>query len=161
MRTVRNTIDIGRTIVCTIHQPIIDIFGAIPIEARRARDICGAIGSPFMSSGQLFSGHEVALGIDFAELYKKSDLYKQALSNLEKYIDTYYSSNEDNVLGSWLQEHRAKQQDLFNSMGSMYSAVLFLIQNASSMRPGSDHRATAFYRKRVAGMYSALPYALA
>jgi len=28
MRTVRNTADTGRTIVCTIHQPSIDIFEA-------------------------------------------------------------------------------------------------------------------------------------
>jgi ABC-type multidrug transport system ATPase subunit len=28
MRTVRNTVDTGRTVVCTIHQPSIDIFVA-------------------------------------------------------------------------------------------------------------------------------------
>lgn len=28
MRTVRNTVDAGRTVVCTIHQPSIDVFEA-------------------------------------------------------------------------------------------------------------------------------------
>ena len=30
MRVVRNIVDTGRTIACTIHQPAIDIFEVIP-----------------------------------------------------------------------------------------------------------------------------------
>ncbi|GJY80400.1 pleiotropic drug resistance protein 1-like protein [Tanacetum coccineum] len=55
---------------------------------------------------------------------------------------------------------RNDQQDLINSMGSMYGAVLFLgIQNASTVQPVVDIERTVFYRERAAGMYSALPYA--
>ncbi|KAL9264841.1 Pleiotropic drug resistance protein 1-like protein [Drosera capensis] len=54
------------------------------------------------------------------------------------------------------------QQDLFNAMGSMYAAVLFLgVQNASSVQPVVSVERTVFYRERAAGMYSALPYAFA
>uniref|UniRef100_A0A7N0RH17 ABC transporter domain-containing protein n=1 Tax=Kalanchoe fedtschenkoi TaxID=63787 RepID=A0A7N0RH17_KALFE len=55
-----------------------------------------------------------------------------------------------------------KQQDLFNAMGSMYTAVVFLgVQNASSVQPVVAVERTVFYREKAAGMYSALPYAFA
>nr|AGT28055.1 pleiotropic drug resistance transporter 3 [Panax ginseng] len=54
------------------------------------------------------------------------------------------------------------KQDLFNAMGSMYAAVLFIgYQNASSVQPVVAVERTVFYRERAAGMYSALPYAFA
>lgn len=55
---------------------------------------------------------------------------------------------------------RRTQQDLFNAMGCMYAAVVFLgVQNASSVQPVVAVERTVFYRERAAGMYSALPYA--
>lgn len=57
---------------------------------------------------------------------------------------------------------RSEQQQLFNAMGSMYTAVLFLgIQNASGVQPVVFVERTVFYRERAAGMFSALPYAFA
>ncbi|KAF3673549.1 Pleiotropic drug resistance protein 3 [Capsicum annuum] len=54
----------------------------------------------------------------------------------------------------------SKSQDLFNVMGSMYVAVLFLgLQNASSVQTVVDVERTVLYRERAAGMYSAIPYA--
>ncbi|KAI3848811.1 hypothetical protein MKW92_046664 [Papaver armeniacum] len=53
-----------------------------------------------------------------------------------------------------------RTQDLFNAMGSMYCAVIFLgVQNTSSVQPLVAVERTVFYRERAAGMYSALPYA--
>lgn len=47
-------------------------------------------------------------------------------------------------------------------MGSMYAAVLFIgINNCSTVQPVVAIERTVFYRERAAGMYSALPYALA
>ncbi|TVU02579.1 hypothetical protein EJB05_51914, partial [Eragrostis curvula] len=52
-------------------------------------------------------------------------------------------------------------QDLFNAMGSMYSAVLFIgIMNCTSVQPVVAVERTVFYRERAAGMYSAFPYAM-
>lgn len=54
------------------------------------------------------------------------------------------------------------QQDLLNSLGSMYAAVLFIgIQNGQTVQPIVDVERTVFYREKSAGMYSALPYAYA
>ncbi|KAK1300229.1 Pleiotropic drug resistance protein 2 [Acorus calamus] len=55
-----------------------------------------------------------------------------------------------------------KQQDLFNTLGAMYAAVLFLgATNATTVQPVVSIERTVFYRERAAGMYSALPYAFA
>ncbi|TKY64525.1 ABC transporter G family member 40 [Spatholobus suberectus] len=56
----------------------------------------------------------------------------------------------------------SSRQDLFNAIGSMYNAVLFMgIQNSTSVQPVVAIERTVFYRERAAGMYSALPYAIA
>ena len=47
-------------------------------------------------------------------------------------------------------------------MRSMYGSVLFLgIQNVGSVQPIVAVERIVFYRERVAGMYSALPYVVA
>ena len=47
-------------------------------------------------------------------------------------------------------------------IGAMYAAVLFVgINNCSTVQPIVATERTVFYRERAAGMYSALPYALA
>ncbi|EEF35086.1 ATP-binding cassette transporter, putative [Ricinus communis] len=61
-----------------------------------------------------------------------------------------------------LGSKKEKPQDLFNAMGSMYAAVLFLgIKSASAVQPVVAAERTFFYRERASGMYSALPYAFA
>ncbi|KAK4550924.1 hypothetical protein RGQ29_032676 [Quercus rubra] len=55
-----------------------------------------------------------------------------------------------------------REQDLLNLMGVMYIAILFLgSTNTAAVQSVVAIERTVFYCERVAGMYSALPYALA
>eukprot|EP01018_Ginkgo_biloba_P026515 Gb_28917 [translate_table: standard] len=105
MRTVRNTVDTGRTVVCTIHQPSIDIFeafdelvlmkrggqmiyvGPLGRHSQILIDYFEAIeGVPKITPGynpatwmlEISSiGAEMRLGVDFAEIYRNSSLYQR------------------------------------------------------------------------------------
>ena len=57
---------------------------------------------------------------------------------------------------------RDSSTDLTMIIGAMYASVLFVgINNCSTVQPIVAVERTVFYRERAAGMYSALPYALA
>lgn len=57
---------------------------------------------------------------------------------------------------------RARRQDLFNSMGSMYAAILMIgISNAAGVQPVIAMERIVFYKERSARMYSSIPYTFA
>ncbi|GJZ10572.1 ABC transporter G family member 35-like protein isoform X3, partial [Tanacetum coccineum] len=88
MRAVRNTVDTGRTVVCTIHQPCIDIFESFDELLRMKRGGQEIHGVPKILEQYnpatwmlevTSSAAESRLGIDFAEHFKSSALRNKAL----------------------------------------------------------------------------------
>ncbi|CAI9115148.1 OLC1v1015985C1 [Oldenlandia corymbosa var. corymbosa] len=107
MRTVRNTVDTGRTVVCTIHQPSVDIFDAfdelVLLKIGGDQMYGGPLGRHCSELIKYFEGingvqkfiigrnpatwvmevssiaQEEALGVDFAAIYRSSKEYRVAL----------------------------------------------------------------------------------
>ena len=57
---------------------------------------------------------------------------------------------------------RGNSTDLNMVIGALYVSVIFLgINNCQTVQPVVAIERTVFYREKAAGMYSALPYAIA
>ncbi|GJN37307.1 hypothetical protein PR202_gb26244 [Eleusine coracana subsp. coracana] len=201
VRTVRNIVNTGRTIVCTIHQPSIDIFesfdellfmkrggqliyaGPLGSKSRNLVEFFEAIpGLPKIRDGYnpaawmlevTSSQMEHILGVDFADYYRQSKLFQQTKEIVEALSKPNNESKELTFATKyaqpfcaqytaclWKQNLSETQHDIFNAMGAMYAAVLFIgITNATSVQPVISIERSVSYRERAAGMYSALPFA--
>ncbi|CAL5440391.1 unnamed protein product [Camellia sinensis] len=102
---------------------------------------------------------EAVLGVNFADVYNNSELYrKQQLSYWRnppyaavRFLFVIFIALLFGTIFWDLGSKRETQQDIFNAMGSMYAAVLFLgVQNASSVQPVVAIERTVFYRERTA-----------
>ncbi|KAL3532403.1 hypothetical protein ACH5RR_005924 [Cinchona calisaya] len=236
MRTVRNIVNTGRTIVCTIHQPSIDIFESFDelLFMKRGGELiyAGPLGPKSCKLIEYFeaidgvrkirpgynpatwmlevtsSAEESRIGVDFAEVYRRSNLFQRNRELVERFskpnndakdlnfptkysklfldqflaclwkqnlsywrnpqytaVRFFYTTIISLMLGSicWrFGSKRDTQQDLFNAMGSLYIAVLFIgVTNGTAVQPVVSVERFVSYRERAAGMYSALSFAFA
>ncbi|KAK0592585.1 hypothetical protein LWI29_021728 [Acer saccharum] len=157
MRVVKNIVQTMRTVVCTIHQPSIDIFAAfdelILMKGGGQMIYSGELGQHSSKLIEYFEGisgvpkieeiynpatwmlevtspsTEAQLGLDFARLYKMSSLCQD------------------------------DEQDFLMVLGAMYIFVQVMgISNSSSVIPFIATERTLVYRERFAGMYSSWAY---
>ncbi|KAI5426205.1 hypothetical protein KIW84_031869 [Lathyrus oleraceus] len=76
MRVIRNLADNGRTIVCAIHQPKVNIFESFDEGIEGVGKIKDGCNSATWMLEVTSSVKEMELGIDFADVYKNSELYR-------------------------------------------------------------------------------------
>ncbi|KAL6326623.1 hypothetical protein AAG906_009749 [Vitis piasezkii] len=152
MRTVRNIVDTGRTVVCTIHQPSIDIFEAFDelLLMKRGGQIiyAGPLGRnshklveyfeavpgvPKVRDGQnpatwmlevTSAAYEAQLGVDFAEIYAKSELY-QRNQELIKELSTPSPGSKTFI------SHQILSKLYYSMQGLLLETALVLLEESS------------------------------
>uniref|UniRef100_M8ALM4 Pleiotropic drug resistance protein 5 n=1 Tax=Aegilops tauschii TaxID=37682 RepID=M8ALM4_AEGTA len=160
MRTVRNTVNTGRTVVCTIHQPSIDIFESFDellLLKRGGRVIyAGELGRHCEKLVEYFE--EIPGVAKITKGYNPATWMLEVSSTLaEAHLNINFAEIYANSI-----LHRESQQDLYNLLGATYAAVFFLgATNCFTVQPVVSIERTVFYREKAAGMYSPLSYALA
>ncbi|KAF2300773.1 hypothetical protein GH714_015688 [Hevea brasiliensis] len=133
MRTVRNTVDTGRTVVCTIHQPSIDIFEAFDelLLMKRGGQVIYA-GPLSRHSHKLVEYFEAVPGTDLSVLLRGNQELIKELStpppgSKDLYFPTKYSKLYNTMPGLFLETILVILEDHNNSTVSASLCQLSLL----------------------------------
>ncbi|XP_042049448.1 pleiotropic drug resistance protein 1-like [Salvia splendens] len=197
MRTVRNTVDTGRTVVCTIHQPSIDIFEAFDelfLMKRGGQEIY--VGPVGRQSSQLIhyfeaiagvakiradynpaawmlevssSAQESALGVDFAELYRNSELYRRNKGLISELSTPRPGTNDLHfatqfaqpfwtqcVACLWKQHWSYWRNPLYSAVRIMYTAFLAIMFGSMFWNLGDKKDSQQHIFNAMGSMYAAV-----
>ncbi|CAJ2632863.1 unnamed protein product [Trifolium pratense] len=197
MRTVRNTVDTGRTVVCTIHQPSIDIFESFDelllLKQGGQETYMGPLGHHSSNLIGYFEGiegvskikdgynpatwmlevttssKEVELGIDFAQVYKNSELYRRNKA-LIKELSTPASGSKDLYFHSqysrsfltqcmaclWKQHWSYWRNPLYTAIRFLYSTVVAVLLGTMFWNLGSKIEKERDLFNAMGSMYAAV-----
>ncbi|KAK7245297.1 hypothetical protein RIF29_40136 [Crotalaria pallida] len=197
MRAVRNIVDTGRTVVCTIHQPSIDIFESFDelfLMKRGGQEIyVGPLGHHSSHLISYFEGiqgvsaikdgynpatwmlevtsfaKEMELGIDFAEVYKNSDLYRRN-KELIKQLSTPAPDSKDLYFPSqysrsfftqcmaclWKQHWSYWRNPPYNALRFLYTTAVALLFGTIFWNLGSKIKKQQDLFNAMGSMYAAV-----
>ncbi|GAV88717.1 ABC_tran domain-containing protein/ABC2_membrane domain-containing protein/PDR_assoc domain-containing protein [Cephalotus follicularis] len=197
MRTVRNIVNTGRTIVCTIHQPSIDIFesfdellfmkrggeliyaGPLGLKSSELIKYFEAVeGVPKIRTGYnpaawmlevTSSDEEMRLGVDFAEVYQRSNLFQRNRELVEilskpssnfkelnfptKYSQSFY---EQFLACLWKQNLSYWRNPQYTAVKFFYTVVISLMLGTICWKFGSKRDTQQDLINAMGSMYVAV-----